>query len=189
MNNGFDEDSFIAGINGQVIKAKGRAPFKMLEAVRVGVQGLIGEVIKVNADVATIQVYEVTTGLMVGEPVLPTGKPLSITLAPGILGNFFDGIERPLSALEVASGDFIIRGANVPNLDENKKWTVKIIAKAGEFASEGDIIAEYKVNGIGPLLMLELMHMIKDNTVIKRCKLCGLYFEVNNLNERYCDRV
>ena len=58
-----------------------------------------------------------------------------------------------------------------------------------EGLSEGDIIAEYKVNGIGPLLMLELMHMIKDNTVIKRCKLCGLYFEVNNLNERYCDRV
>ncbi|MDR1440603.1 MAG: V-type ATP synthase subunit A, partial [Clostridiales bacterium] len=132
----------IVSINGQVIKAKGDVPFQMLEAVRVGRLGLIGEVIKVSSEVSTIQVYEVTTGLRIGEPVAPTGKPLSITLGPGLLGNFFDGIQRPLAALERASGPFIVRGAEVSNLDEEKKWPVRMIAQEGMRLSGGDVVAE-----------------------------------------------
>ncbi|MDR3121843.1 MAG: V-type ATP synthase subunit A [Clostridiales bacterium] len=136
------DESRIISINGQVIKARGQAPFRMLEAVRVGSLGLIGEVIKVNSDAATIQVYEVTTGLRVSEPVFPTGKPLSITLGPGLVSNFFDGIQRPLSALEKASGPFIVRGIEVPNLDEKRLWSVKVLARAGDSVSGGTVIAE-----------------------------------------------
>jgi V/A-type H+-transporting ATPase subunit A len=132
----------IISINGQVVKATGPSAFKMLEAVRVGGLGLIGEVIKVNSEVATIQVYEVTTGLRVGEPVEPTGRPLSITLGPGLVSNFFDGIQRPLAALEKASGPFIGRGVEVTNLDMGRKWQARVLAKEGEFVAGGQVVAE-----------------------------------------------
>ena len=132
----------ILGINGQVVKARGSIAFRMLEAVRVGELGLIGEVIRINEDVATIQVYEATTGLKIGEPVVSTGMPLSITLGPGLLSNFFDGIQRPLSTLELASGPFIERGVNVSNLDEQKLWQVKMLVKEGDNVIGGEIFAE-----------------------------------------------
>ncbi|MCL2058499.1 MAG: V-type ATP synthase subunit A [Oscillospiraceae bacterium] len=135
-------NSRIVGINGQVVTVGGDAPFRMLEAVRVGAQGLIGEVIRINSEVATIQVYEVTTGLKVGEPVVSTGKPLSITLGPGLIANFFDGIQRPLAALEKASGSFIARGADVQNLDGQKLWPVKMLVKEGDAVADGAVFAE-----------------------------------------------
>ena len=136
--------SKIIGINGQVVKARGNVPFRMLEAVRVGEAGLIGEVIRVNSEFVTIQVYEVTTGLRVGEPVTTTGRPLSITLGPGLAANFFDGIQRPLSALEHTSGSFIVRGIEVANLDEEKFWPVKLLVKEGDAVNEGDVFAEVR---------------------------------------------
>jgi vacuolar-type H+-ATPase catalytic subunit A/Vma1 len=135
-------ENYIVSINGQVVKARGDVPFKMLEAVRVGNLGLIGEVIKVSSEVSTIQVYEVTTGLRIGEPVAPTGSPLSIALGPGLLGNFFDGIQRPLAALERATGPFIVRGVEVSNLDEDRKWPVRVLARQGMRLSGGDTVAE-----------------------------------------------
>ena len=142
MDNSGDKQNYIISINGQVIKARGDVAFRMLEAVRVGDLGLIGEVIRINGDVATIQVYEATTGLKAGEPVISTGMPLSINLGPGLLSNFFDGIQRPLSALEKVSGSFIARGANVANLDEEKLWHVKMLVKKGDTVSGGAIYAE-----------------------------------------------
>ena len=137
-----DKKSSIIGINGQVIKANCSASFKMLEAVKVGKYGLIGEVIKVNSDFVTIQVYEVTTGLTIGEPVTSTGKPLSITLGPGLLSNFFDGIQRPLASLEKASGSFIVRGIDIANLDEEKKWPVRFLVEKDSVVSPGMVVAE-----------------------------------------------
>ena len=97
----------IYSINGPVVKVKDTKDFSMLEMVYVGNKRLIGEVIGITTGYTTIQVYEVTTGLMPGEPVYPTGSPMSATLGPGILSNIFDGIERPLKKIEEISGAFI----------------------------------------------------------------------------------
>ena len=100
----------IFGINGPVVKVKGSDSFEMQEMVYVGNEELIGEVIGVTSDTTIVQVYEETTGLKKGEPVVGTGGPLSITLAPGILSDIFDGIERPLKEIRNMSGSFIGRG-------------------------------------------------------------------------------
>lgn len=113
---------YISRINDSVIKAKGNDDFSVQDMVYVGKLRLIGEVISVDGDEATIQVYETTSGLIPGEPVETTGQPLSVSLAPGIIGNIFDGIQRPLEKLYEASGDFITRGQQCDNLDTKKKW-------------------------------------------------------------------
>lgn len=136
------KESFIYRINGPVVKARGDARFKMHETVMVGNSKLIGEVIELDNDSATIQVYEVTTGLTAGEPVTSTGKPLSVQLGPGIIGNIFDGIERPLHALEDLSGPFISRGMETQALNSTIKWPVHITAKTGERVSAGSVVAE-----------------------------------------------
>ena len=102
-------EGYIYGINGPVVEAKGNDSFKMQEMVLVGNMRLIGEVIGVKSDVTIIQVYEETTGLKPNEPVFSMGKPFSVTLAPGILSNIFDGIERPLRDIRDLSGSFIGR--------------------------------------------------------------------------------
>ena len=114
----------IFGINGPVVKVKGSDSFEMQEMGYVGNEELIGEVIGVTSDTTIVQVYEETTGLKKGEPVVRTGGPLSITLAPGILSDIFDGIERPLKDIRNMSGSFIGRGLKVTNLDERKTWNV-----------------------------------------------------------------
>jgi V/A-type H+-transporting ATPase subunit A len=113
----------------------------MMEMVYVGKKRLIGEIIGINSDETTIQVYESTTGLMPGEPVVGSGAPMSATLGPGILANIFDGIERPLKALEAVTGAFIAEGAAVTTLDEDKKWDVTLTVKPGEKLSGGQIFA------------------------------------------------
>ena len=128
----------IFGINGPVVKVKGSDSFEM---VYVGNEELIGEVIGVTSDTTIVQVYEETTGLKKGEPVVGTGGPLSITLAPGILSDIFDGIERPLKEIRNMSGSFIGRGLKVTNLDERKTWNVEMVAKQGDYVTGGDIIA------------------------------------------------
>lgn len=131
----------IFSINGPVVKVRDTKDFSMLEMVYVGEKRLIGEVIGINSDETTIQVYESTTGLKPGEPVDGSGMPMSATLGPGILSNIFDGIERPLKKLEEISGAFIAEGANVPALDTNKKFEVTITVAEGDHLSGGDIYA------------------------------------------------
>lgn len=110
----------IYGINGPIIYLKGNLGFKMAEMVYVGKDKLVGEVIGLTKDKTTIQVYEETTGLKPNEEVYSTGSSLSVTLAPGILGNIFDGIERPLKEIANKAGAFIPRGVNVDSLDTEK---------------------------------------------------------------------
>ena len=117
----------IYGINGPVIYLKGNTGFCMSEMVYVGREKLVGEVIALDKDMTTIQVYEETTGLRPGEEVIATGNPVSVTLAPGILNNIFDGIERPLERIAESGGAFITRGVSVDSLDKEKKSIKKFI--------------------------------------------------------------
>ncbi len=136
-----DTKGRIFGINGPVVTVKGSDSFEMQEMVYVGNEELIGEVIGVTRDTTIVQVYEETTGLRKGESVVGTGGPLSITLAPGIISNIFDGIERPLKDIRNLSGAFIERGLKVSNLDEDKIWDVTVKAKEGDYVTGGEIIA------------------------------------------------
>lgn len=131
----------IHSINGPVVTVAGTAAFKMMEMVHVGDAGLIGEVISVNQRETTIQVYENTTGLHIGEPVVGSGALLSITLGPGIMQNIFDGIERPLRDMEERSGAFIATGLHVASLDEEKLWDVTVAARVGDELAPGAVFA------------------------------------------------
>ena len=132
----------IYGINGPVIYLKGNTGFRMSEMVYVGKQKLVGEVIALDKDRTTIQVYEETTGLRPGEEVVASGNAVSVTLAPGILNNIFDGIERPLERIAETGGAFITRGVSVDSLDREKKWKTHIVVEKGQYLHGGDIIAE-----------------------------------------------
>ena len=132
----------IYGINGPVIYLKGNTGFKMSEMVYVGEERLVGEVISLDKDRTTIQVYEETSGLRPGEIVEATGEAVSVTLAPGILDNIFDGIERPLERIADSGSAFITRGISVDFLDLNKLWDTHMTVSAGDILHGGDIIAE-----------------------------------------------
>jgi V/A-type H+-transporting ATPase subunit A len=134
----------IYGINGPVVYIKGKTEFKMGEMVYVSSEKLVGEVIGLTSEMTTIQVYEETSGLKPGELVYGTDSAIFVTLAPGILNNIFDGIERPLSELEKQSGAFISRGVSVDSLDTEKEWDVHITVNVGDYVSGGTIIAETK---------------------------------------------
>ncbi len=120
----------------------------MYEVVRVGEQQLIGEVIEVGEGTCTVQVYEETSGLTPGEPVVPTGDSLSVELGPGLLGSIYDGIQRPLPELREMSGDFISRGLTVEGINKEKKWEFKPSIKVGDKVEPGDIIGEVPETGI-----------------------------------------
>ena len=137
-----DVKGIIYGINGPVIYIKGKTAFRMCEMVYVGPQKLVGEVIRLDSSRTTIQVYEETTGLKPGDEVYSTGAAISVTLAPGILHNIFDGIERPLSEIAKAGGMYITRGLSVDALDRNKKWQAHITVKPGQHVFGGTVIAE-----------------------------------------------
>lgn len=126
-------------INGPVIKAKNMSAFMMREMVMVGQKKLIGEIISLEEDYATIQVYEETSGLKIGEPVISTGKPLSLKLGPGIIGNIFDGIERPLLRINDMSEGFISEGIGLISIDTEKLWNVSISVKPGDTLCQGEI--------------------------------------------------
>ena len=132
----------IYGINGPVITVKGDVGFSMGEMVYAGEEKLIGEVISLTKEFTTIQVYEETSGMKPGEMITGTGATLSVTLAPGILNNIFDGIERPLEEVARISGDYISRGFAVDSLDIHKEWDTKVAVKKGDQVSGGTIIAE-----------------------------------------------
>ena len=128
-------------INGPVVKAEHMADFKVREMVMVGEKKLIGEVISLEEEIGTIQVYEDTTGLRITEEVYSTGKPLSLRLGPGIIGNIFDGIERPLSKIYAGGGQFIPEGIGLISLDEEKLWNTEITVKKGDLLKSGDVFA------------------------------------------------
>ena len=132
----------IYGINGPVIYLKGKNGFKMSEMVYVGKERLVGEVISLDKDLTTIQVYEETSGLRPGEEVTASGAAVSVTLAPGILNNIFDGIERPLERIAESGGAFITRGVSVDELDKEKLWDTHMTVGIGDLVHGGTIIAE-----------------------------------------------
>lgn len=136
-----NENNVIYGINGPVVTVKGTKSFSMMEMVYVGNEKLIGEVIGVADDFTTIQVYEETTGLRPGEPIEGTKGPMKACLGPGILNNIFDGIERPLKAIEEKSGSFIARGCSVPSLSQDKLWDTHVHVKKGDYLEPGTIYA------------------------------------------------
>ena len=132
-------------IAGPVVVAKGIKP-RMYDVCRVGNEKLMGEVIQIEGDKVIIQVYEDTSGIKPGEPVINTGEPLKVELGPGLLNSIYDGIQRPLPVLIKQMGDFIKRGVDAPGLDQAKKWDFKAAAKSGETVSGGSIIGEVEEN-------------------------------------------
>ena len=134
-------NNLIYGINGPVVTIKGKTELKMMEMVYVGKEKLIGEVIKITDDFTTIQVYEDTVGLYPGEEVISTGEPMCVTLGPGIIGNIYDGIEKPLAAIAEKSGVFLTKGVSTPPIDYEKLWDVTITVKPGDKIKGGSIIA------------------------------------------------
>ena len=122
----------ILKVAGPLIVATGMSDVEMFDVVRVSEKRLIGEVIELRGDKASIQVYEETAGLGPGEPVYSTGEPLSVELAPGLIESIFDGIQRPLNVIYAEAGDRIPRGIEVPKLDREKKWDFVPVAKVGD---------------------------------------------------------
>lgn len=127
-------------ISGPVVEVKDLEDAKLYDVVRVGEEGLVGEIIKIIGNTCVVQVYEETSGIRPGEPVENTGMPLSVELGPGILKNIYDGIQRPLRDIELKSGHFIKRGIFVPSLPRDKKWEFDAKVKNGERVKVGDIL-------------------------------------------------
>ena len=134
------ENGRVVKVSGPLVVAEGLAGANMFDVVRVGEDRLIGEIIEMRGDKASIQVYEETSGLAPGAEVISTGAPLSVELAPGMLEQIFDGIQRPLELLRQLTGDTIRRGVDVPSLDHEKKWAFKPVARKGSEVCPGDIL-------------------------------------------------
>ncbi len=132
----------IIRVNGPIVEARNMDNTGMLEVVEVGDARLIGEVIRVRGGVATIQVYEQTSGLHPGEPVYCSGRPLSVCLGPGLLGTIYDGIQRPLDKIAQQSGAFIPLGSKTPALDLDKAWHFKPLVKNGDHLEAGQVVGE-----------------------------------------------
>ena len=138
------QEKYIISINGPVIKAKGNGDFAMHDIVYISDERILGEVIKLTEDIATIQVYEGTTGLKIGQKVIGVEEPLTLTLGPGIISNIFDGIERPLKSLRDEYGDFIKRGASNIGVNTEKEWHFVPKVNVGDEVSLNSIIGEVK---------------------------------------------
>ena len=131
----------IIKVSGPLVVASGMQEANIQDICRVGELGLIGEIIEMRRDQASIQVYEETSGLRPGEPVITSGAPLSVELGPGLISEMFDGIQRPLDRFKKATGsDFLVRGVNLPSLDRDLKWQFKPSLKVGAQVISGDII-------------------------------------------------
>lgn len=161
MNNTYQ----IYGINGPIVYINGFTNLKMSEMVYVGKEHLVGEVIRLNKDMTTIQVFEETTGLRPGDEVYSTGDAISVTLAPGILTNIFDGIQRPLSEIAKQSGAFINRGVTVNSLDTSRLWKTHMLATEGQVVYGGTIIAE--VPETNSILHKVMVPPDLDGTIVK----------------------
>ena len=132
---------YIDGINGPVIRVKGGRELAMMDMVYVGNQRLLGEVVGVTSDASTVQIYEDSTGLHHGEPVEGTGAPMAIDLGPGLLGNIFDGIGRPLEKIEEMAGPLITRGVHLSPLDGEKRWQLSVLVEEGRQVRGGQVFA------------------------------------------------
>lgn len=132
----------IERVSGPLVVASGLSRAKMFDIVKVGTEGIVGEIIEMRGDLAYIQAYESTEGLRPGDEVVSTGRPLSVELGPGLLGTIYDGVERPLKTLEEIWGYFITRGAEAPGLDRSVKWHFIPVVKPGDVVSAGDIVGE-----------------------------------------------
>ncbi|ACA46699.1 V-type ATP synthase subunit A [Clostridium botulinum] len=127
-------------ISGPLVVAEGMEEANIYDVVKVGEKRLIGEIIEMREDRASIQVYEETAGLAPGDPVITTGEPLSVELGPGLIEAMFDGIQRPLNAIKAKAGDFITRGVEVHSLDRDRKWHFTPLKKVGDTVEAGDVI-------------------------------------------------
>ncbi len=130
----------IVKVAGPLVVAEGMSGSKMYDVALVSEKKLLGEIIELRGDFASIQVYEETGGIGPGEPVFPTGAPLSVELGPGLIESIYDGIQRPLDVIREKVGDFITRGISIPALDRSKKWHFKPTVEKGDEVEEGDII-------------------------------------------------
>ncbi len=144
----------IIRISGPVIIAGEMQGSRMYDVVRVGELSLAGEIIRLDGNDAVIQVYEDTSGLKVGEPVVNTGRPLSVELGPGLISSIYDGVQRPLSALAERSGSFISRGLTVPGLDRKHTWEFVPVVKAGDTVSGGDTLGTVREFNIEHRIMV-----------------------------------
>ena len=135
-------------VSGPLVVAEGMENASVYDVVEVSDDKLIGEIIEMRGDKASIQVYEETTGIGPGDKVISTGHPLSIELGPGILEQMFDGIQRPLKSLQEKAGDFLLRGVSAPSLNREKKWEFKPVKSVGDEVEAGDIIGEVEINMI-----------------------------------------
>lgn len=132
----------IVKVAGPLVVAEGMSGVKMYDVALVSEKKLLGEIIELKGDLASIQVYEETAGVGPGEPVFPTGAPLSVELGPGLIRSIYDGVERPLDVIASIAGDFIARGIHVPALDRKKKWHFKPTKKKGDTVDSGYVIGE-----------------------------------------------
>ena len=153
-------------VSGPVVTAEGISP-RMYDVVLVGHEKLMGEVIRLEGEKSTIQVYEDTSGIMPGEPVENTGASLSVELGPGLLRSIYDGIQRPLPVLQDSMGDYILRGVTAPGLDHTVKWDFKATAKAGDEVNGGDILGTVQET---PTIIHKILVPPKVNGKIKSIK-------------------
>ncbi|MDE5570368.1 MAG: V-type ATP synthase subunit A, partial [Ruminococcus sp.] len=130
----------IVKISGPLVVAEGMRDSNMFDVVRVSKKRLIGEIIEMHGDRASIQVYEETAGLGTGEAVESTGEPMSAELGPGLIGSIYDGIQRPLAAIRKVCGNNLERGVEVTSLERNRKWSFTPTVKAGDIVEGGDVI-------------------------------------------------
>ncbi len=137
-----EKQGTIIKVSGPLVVAKGMAGARMYEVVRVSDKKLIGEIIGIEEDQVSIQVYEETSGVGPGEPVFTTGETMQVELGPGLLQSIYDGIQRPLPLLEKEAGAYITRGIDVPGLDRKKTWDFNAKKSSGETVKEGDILGE-----------------------------------------------
>ncbi|MGF7058495.1 V-type ATP synthase subunit A [Brassicibacter mesophilus] len=167
-----ENNGIVTMINGPVIQGKKMAGFKMREMVMVGDKKLIGEVITINGDIGTVQVYEETEGLNTNQKIISTGRPLSLKLGPGMLGNMFDGIERPLKTINDMSKGFIPEGIGLISLDIDKEWEVNMLVNEGEQLSGGQIFAEVQETS---LIIHKIMVPPNINGTVVNAKKSGKY--------------
>jgi V/A-type H+-transporting ATPase subunit A len=139
---GETKEGRIVKVAGPVVVAEGMTGARMYDVVRVGELSLIGEIVELRGDLASIQVYEETTGIGPGEPVVDTGVPLSVELGPGLIESIYDGIQRPLDSLVEVEGEFMSRGSAMPGLNREKNWHFKPTVDNGTLVGPGDIIGE-----------------------------------------------
>lgn len=130
----------IIKVSGPLVVAENMTDVRMHDVVFVGEEKIIGEIVELKEDKASIQVYEETSGIAPGEPVVSTGMPLAVELAPGLISSIYDGIQRPLNIIREKAGDYITRGINIPGIDHNKKWSFKVAVKKQDKVTSGDLL-------------------------------------------------